>query len=199
MGWKVGCLQVTTANQSNQSKMIKLPLMSPLFYFCSWKFMEENQSGVTKSLETVFAQQQRDSGSISLIKMTVFGVRNSKSRFQVVLKTHQSRWSQGLLVECGCASTLESHPVTPRHTWRHTDVSGWSLFTSLQRAPADHLRFHNPTVCMYEHALRPSIREPTFTRSKWLSTQSQEQLFIYAFMYVQIFSNVINEVCSEIR
>lgn len=122
------------------------------------------EQSLTKSLETVSTQQQRDSGNVSLIKTMVFRCRNSKSRFQVVLKTHQGRRSLGLLLECGCAW------ITPSHAVAH--VAAWSLFTSLQRAPADHLRFHNPTVCMYEHALRPSIREPPSTRSKWLSTQS---------------------------
>lgn len=40
-GWKVWCFQATTANQR---KTTALSLMLPLFYFCSWNPMKDNQS-----------------------------------------------------------------------------------------------------------------------------------------------------------
>lgn len=48
-------------------------------------------------------------------------------------ETYQSRGSQGLLLECVCASTLESHPVTPWHTWRLDDPSS-HLSSGLSKA-----------------------------------------------------------------
>lgn len=86
-------------------------------------------------LETVSIRRQRD--SISLREIMVLRVRNSESRFQVVLKTQQSRRSLGSLLQSGCASTLESHPFTPRHTWRHTDDPSSHLSSGFQRTISD--------------------------------------------------------------
>lgn len=108
-------------------------------------------------------------------------------------ETYQSRGSQGLLLECVCASIW----IPPSHTLAHV-AAGWSLFTSLQRAlqsrtisdfiiPLFACTSMNPSQALESH------------RSPDLNDCPQEQLVIHAFMYVLILWNMVNEVCTEMR
>lgn len=91
------------------------------------------------------------------------------------------------------AFKLESCPVTHWHTCRHIDVSGWSLFTSLQRALQSQTisNFIIPllacTSMPSSQAYRATFHQPQMT--------VHTKLFIYARMYVPILWNTVNEVC----
>lgn len=83
--------------------------------------------------------------------------------------------------------------IMPGHTLAHVPayrcVRMIPLHVSPEASPkSDHLRFHNPTVCMYEHVLQSSITP--FNSSKWWATQSCSSMHV---------CNWLNEVCRKIR
>lgn len=151
-GWKVWRFQEPTGNQSIQRKTIKLLLNQRR------REREQQSSWASPRAWKRFPRLGRRLVDIYDRVRAGFRVWDCWDYCRNIADTNHGR----SLV--GTRASIQMIPL-------HVSPAG--------SPTTDHLRFHNPTVCMYEHVLQSSITP--FTSSKWWATQSCLHMYVCMF------------------